>query len=233
MGLVFFPACKNENGEEKKAYDVRFLPRKASFLFASFGDAGLSGSVNKDRFHVSVETSNFDINDAYAFSLRHERLDNSIPSLEQQMELDCRAKFPSEKNLPNSHSLFEKGVRQTFFDIEYRTTAVRNLTITADVPLFGKPAGESLNDFFDITGYEPPMIASSVTNALLYAYSSSTYPETLSEWLNLSPLAQAAMYLTPNREMEELPVTLRFEVKMETTEGTILSATTQAITITE
>jgi len=117
--------------------------------------------------------------------------------------------------------------------IEYRTTEIRDLTITAlQTSLFGKQAGESLNVFFDIVKYNPSIIVSAPAKALLYGRSSKQYPSSISEWLSLYPEAQANMYLVPNTKMDNLPVSVQFVVKMETADGLVLRDTTRMVRIT-
>jgi hypothetical protein len=246
---IVLTSCKEEHND-RKGYSFKFLPRKASFLDIAFGEQKISyfqgikhtdfWSLEKDRdivsrnkFFISVFTTNFDpaISDDPNFSIdtllyyNYEYLDEHIPSIEKQIELDY--------SRPKSAEL--RSADMTFDDIiyiDYRITEIKNLKITAlDTPLFGKAAGESLNAFFDIAQYNPPVIVSAPTNTLVFGYSNSTYPTSIEEWLDLSPLAQANIYLIPNTEIPEIPVQVQFVVQMETAEGVILSDTTRMITI--
>jgi hypothetical protein len=102
-----------------------------------------------------------------------------------------------------------------------------------NTPLFGKPAGASLNDFFTIVYYEPPVIVSAPTERLVYGYSSKEYPTSIDEWLSLSPFGQATMFFVPNKKMEGLPLDVQFVVQMETADGLVMADTTRVLTITE
>jgi hypothetical protein len=64
-------------------------------------------------------------------------------------------------------------------------------------------------------------------------FTSKEYPTSIDEWLSLSPLGQAAMFLVPNKKIEGLPLDVQFVVQTETADGLLLSDTTRVITITE
>ncbi|OJU51257.1 MAG: hypothetical protein BGN96_08090 [Bacteroidales bacterium 45-6] len=154
-------------------------------------------------------------------------LDDPLPSVEQQISDDYEKK--AESNLKRALEL--ANIEQV--KIHYRTTEIRNLTITAlNTPIFGMRAGESLNDFFDIEKYDPPVIFNAPSQTLLYGYSSKSRPVSIGEWLSLSPLASVGMYLVPNTKIDNLPVNVQFVVKMETADGLVLRDTTRMVTIT-
>jgi hypothetical protein len=244
--VMLLMSCEeNKDEQDKDKYSLCFLPRKVSHLFVLSGQQLGTYDLNiyknlkmsRDQFGISVLTSNFDILDAYSLSLQFENSDKNanIQSIEEQIRQDYFQKYPMETSMtPNIRFVSKKGQVQEFVDIEYRTSVVRNLTISAlATPLFGKQAGEPLNDFFNMAIVNPPLIVSSLTNTLVYGYSDSSYPTSIKEWLDLSPLAQANIYLVPNTEISEVPVQVQFVVQMETAEGVILSDTTRMITITE
>ncbi|OJU51259.1 MAG: hypothetical protein BGN96_08100 [Bacteroidales bacterium 45-6] len=154
-----------------------------------------------------------------------EYLDPSLPSVEKQIGDSYTG---ANSTIKSASGDFAYLVR-----IFYRTTEVRNLTISAlNTSLFGVRAGESLNDFFDIETYDPPVIFNAPSQTLLYGYSSKSRPVSIGEWLSLSPLASVEMDLVPNTKIDNLPVSVQFVVKMETADGLVLRDTTRMVTIT-
>lgn len=120
---------------------------------------------------------------------------------------------------------------------EYRLTEITDLKIfTLNTRLFGKNAGEPLNDLLKIVKYNLPAIFTAPTEKLVYGYEpDNRAPVTIDEWLNLQPLAQETMWLVPTISIpEKLPLEdVQFVVEMTTKEGKVLRDTTQMITITE
>jgi len=252
--VMIFSSCK-DGSEINEGYFLSFRPRQVKNVFITFGEKqfryyegvkyftyyGLEADrVAEDQFFISILTSNYDIRMDYAeanpdydpatfpiniFYLSHwKNLEDPLPSVEQQIELD-------RKKWSRSDGVSEKDY-MNMIEVEYRTTEIKSLNISAlNAPLFGKPAGEPLNDFFTIIDFEPPVIVSAPTERLVYGYSSGNYPTSIDEWLSLSPFGQAAMWLEPNRKIEGLPLQVQFVVQMETADGLLLSDTTRVITI--
>ncbi|MCL1937394.1 MAG: hypothetical protein FWF52_03235 [Candidatus Azobacteroides sp.] len=249
---VILVSCK-DNNEINEGYFLSFRPRQVKSVFITFGEKqfryyegvkyftyyGLEAErVAEDQFFISILSSNYDprtdIKDDpdydpttpmpiyYPPSLNN--LDDPIPSVEQQIELDC-------KKWSRSGEVGGKDY-MTMIYVEYRTTEIKLLNISAlNTPLFGKTAGEPLNDFFTIIAFKPPVIVSAPTERLVYGYSSREYPTSIDEWLSLSPFGQSVMWLEPNRKIEGLPLQVQFVVQMETADGLMLSDTTRVITI--
>jgi hypothetical protein len=248
--VISIASCKDvtNNGE---GFSFYFKPRKATFVYVDPGkrkiayyDGGykyiryesLSGDeVSINDLFLTVGTLNYDsallrvegATDMEMSSFHNSFLDDPIPEVEEQIEEDYR-KYLSSFAKPSGLDAMN------LIQFEYRTTGIRNLTIkTIDTPLFGKPAGESLNDFFKIVRYDPSVIVSSSTNRLVYGYSEQIYPESIAEWLHLSPLAQSKMYLeTKASPGITSPVSVQFEVQLETNEGIMICDTTRVFTIT-
>jgi len=254
IAVVFLSSCKKDtySGE---GYNLVFFPRKVNNVFITPGEQRFSyyqgfkqidyfrlegDTVTEDQFFISILSSNYDPRPdlakdnpdydpkssmpiGYPFSF--DNLDDPIPSVEQQIKSDYDKQVRTNS---------KGGDNTVMVSIEYRTTEIKKLTISAvSTPLFGKSAGTSLNDFFDIVQYDPPVIISAPTNRLIYGYSSKEYPTSIDEWLSVLPFGQAAMLLVPNKKIEGLPLDVQFVVQMETAEGLVMSDTTRVITITE
>ncbi|MDR3218178.1 MAG: hypothetical protein LBU22_04230, partial [Dysgonamonadaceae bacterium] len=241
--------------DNRELTHLAFCPRKVSVLLISPGAqekweyGGNSGiywldmagnAVEEDNFFLSVQTSNYDPIDEYKeidpdFDRNYaspvlyyydpfEHLDDPIPGIEQQISASYN------KYAERSRSGKDYANR---LNVEYRTTGIKQLTISAlNTVLFGKQPGESLNDYFTIAEYDPRIVISSSGNMLIYGYSHNIldFPKSVGEWLNLSPMGQRAMFLTFNEKISDLPVSVRFVVQMETSEGLLLSDTTRLIT---
>jgi len=263
--VVSFTSCKKEESN-KEGYSFVFLPRKVKMVFISPGTkifyegskdlnnyaTLFENSVPEDQFFISILTSNYDPRPDLAkdnpnydpkssmpigYPYSFDNLDDPIPSVEQQIKLDF------EKDVKqNSSGNGSANNSEHIIFLEYRTSQIKALTVsTLNTPLFGRQAGESLNDFFDIVLYDPAVIISAPTERLVCGFSilnhnnppGKEFPTSIDEWLNFRPFGQASMYLSPNKKMEGLPLNVQFVVQMETAEGLVLSDTTRTITITE
>ena len=254
IAVISLSSCKKDtySGE---GYNLVFFPRKVKNVFITPGEQHFSyyqgakqidyfrlegDAVTEDQFFLSILSSNYDPRPDLAkdnpnydpkssmpigYPYSFDNLDDPIPSVEQQIKSDYDRQVLTYSKGGNA---------DVMISVEYRTTEIKNLTIsTANTPLFGKPAGASLNDFFTVVLYNPPVVISAPTERLVYGYSSKEYPVSIDEWLSVSPFGQAAMLLVPNKKMEGLPLNVQFVVQMETAEGLVLSDTTRTITITE
>src|SRR5574344_322697 len=114
--------------------------------------------------------------------------------------------------------------------IEYRRTGVTAFNLVAlDAPLFDIPAGATLNDHVEIVGYFPDYIVDARNELLLYGFGDVEKPTTVQQWLALKPLVQPTLQVKLTGSFPLLPLDTRFAVTLETTEGIILSDTTQTI----
>jgi hypothetical protein len=234
-------------------FEFYFLPRKVSYASIEIGEqkdkiiqtsdgqvitkeyGDINGNaVSQNKMFLSVVGTNVDdkiFRNMSQDSLRYyiyEYVDEHLPNVERLIDNNYR------KHSSSGSKSSTKGLYYTYLiEMEYRTTEIRNLVIRSlNTPLFGKAPGESLNDFFDIVKYDPPVIISAPTETLVYGYSSKTFPVAIDEWLSLSPLSSVAMFLVPNKKIEGLPLDVQFVIRMETADGLVLHDTTEMITIT-
>jgi len=254
--IVFLDSCHDKISPSQNV-NLDFRPRKVTNVFISPGAQrfsyyqGFKGidflnmegtQVTENNFFIAILSFNCDPRIDYAkvdstydtksymifCPTSMENLDEPIPEVEQQIRLDF------DKYLNQNKSSSSGGYRDALEAEEYRTTQIKSLIISAlNTPLFGKPAGESLNDCFNIVKFDPPVIVSAPTQRLVYGYTSKEYPASIDEWLSIFPFGQASMYLVPNKKIEGLPLDVQLVVEMETAEGLILSDTTRMFTITE
>ena len=242
--IITFSCVDNSNvTREKNIYNC--LPRKVNYMtvavekriityysggYSSIKYSDVEGNtVNKDEFVLSVWTCNCRPDTLQDLNLYPKILDNPIPEVEKLLIQDY------DKTSNQQNTGLSKGTdAMNFIDIEYRTSVVRNLTIFAlSTSLFGKSSGESLNEFFDIKGYNPAII-STPNYRLIYGLANHNSIEMpIGEWLSINPLAEESMYLAPNKPLTGLPLDVQFVLEMETDEGLVLRDTTQVFTITE
>ena len=231
---VVLTACKDINGNDDN-YFLEFNPRKCKHIevFSKQSVGTLYNNVIYYDYHDMEVNSSVKNNDyilvLYTGTIE---LTDPIPSLENEIELSYKKRSGNMKSKSVINN--ETGECEALIEISYRVDGVRNLSISSlDAPLFGKPTGTSLNQYFDIFKYDPDFIASYESKALLYGYTDKDKPTAIDEWLSLNPMAQPSMFLRLNATPENLPVTLRFIVDMETTDGIVISDTTKAFTLTK
>lgn len=256
LTLLLLASCTDNNGNEEN-YFLEFRPRKANHVWAT--PCKIITTEYKGDLYYDYKTINSDdklkINDFFlsvitadkrtdsliktvnpnfefiTFFSDSEFISQGIENLEKEIELNYKRYLNSMKaksiGNQNAYDYTSK------IDIEYRIDGVVNFNISSlDAPLFGKPIGTSLNQYFEIFKYDPDFIASYESKRLLYGYTDKVKPTAIDEWLSLSPMAQPTMFLRLNTTPENLPVTLRFKVDMETTDGITISDTTKVITLT-
>lgn len=244
------------NNEMKESYFFIFYPRKANHVWVTpckiitteyKGDLYYEYlKINSDErlkindFFLSVITADKridslikeSINPLYeyiTFSFGSKFTSQGIPALEKEITLNYN-KYIKSRSAKNNNN---NGFGDSSENIEYREDGIEKFNITAlDAPLFGKPIGTSLNQYFEIFNYSPNFISSYENKSLLYGYTDKVKPTTIDEWLSLAPLAQPTMFLRLNTIPENLPLTLRFKVDMVTTDGIMITDTTKIFTLT-
>lgn len=249
-------SCKDNNGNEDN-YFLEFYPRKANHvwsapcrvitteyngeLYYDYKTLSIDDKLKAKDFFISIVTADKrtdslikSINPDFEFITFYSGnkfISQGIPTLEKEIEMNYnrRSNSMKAKSIANQNA----NVNTSKINIEYRVDGITDFDISSlDAPLFGKPIGTSLNQYFEIFKYDPDFIASYDSKRLVYGYTDKEKPTAIDEWLSLSPMAQPSMFLRLNATPENLPVTLRFKVDMETTDGIIISDTTKVVTLT-
>lgn len=109
---------------------------------------------------------------------------------------------------------------------EYRVTGVKDFRIEATTPLFGQPAGTSLNKYFSIFEFRLKQIISYHTKSLVWGYQSHNKVERIDQWLALKPMAPPAIVFRLNSVPPEVPTRVSFVSILTTTDGKELRDTT-------
>ncbi len=247
--LLSLFSCKKENNSND-SYFLDFRPRECDYLFIVSGEIfhhtspeGINyvdyqaypedGYDDALNLFLALHTHNLNVDSIinaeggklpYFNPGIYEGITNPIPDLETQIELNYQ-----KKNVSLKSNLKISTVSAALIEMEYRIDGVDNFNISALGKLFNQEPGTSLNQYFKIIRYDPDFIASSDTQNLLYGFSDKDKPEDIDEWLNLSPLAPALMYVAFREVPDDLPESIRFVVEMETDRGVVLKDTSQII----
>ena len=241
LTIILLAGC-TDNNENETNYNFKFYPRKANHVWATgikiintdYKTINSEERLKISDFFVSVVTAdkrtdslirtvnpNFEY---VTFFSDGQFVVPGLPSLEKEIELSYKRR---SNNIDNGSDYM------ALINIEYRVDGITDFDISSlDVPLFGKPTGTSLNQYFEIFKYDPDFIASYDSKRLVYGYTDKEKPTAIDEWLSLSPMAQPSMFLRLNATPENLPVSVRFKVDLETTDGIIISDTTKVVTLT-
>lgn len=156
-------------------------------------------------------------------------LSEPLPALERQLETDYKKNGNAyiERKLKETVSLYSNTIqRAALLAWPYRTTGVKNFTITSPGPLFGKAAGTDLNNYFSIYGFEPRQVASYQTKQLLWGYGDEQELKSITQWISLKPLAPPMILLHLNTPPPEAPGNVQLVVTLETDAGKIIRDTT-------
>ncbi len=227
---------------------IEFLPRSSNRVWfvsgvqspnAYYGEflydykALRSDSVVCKDFFLSVFTGNDSL------SAKFKRYENRFVVFLQGPTSGLETSNLSlEKEIEKSYLKFINSGRSGFstksYDIitpmEYRIDGISKFSISAlDKSLFGEKAGTSLNNYFEIFKYEPDFIASNETKTLLYGFGNNDKPSDITEWLNLHPMSAPCIYIRLKQVPEHLPLSVRFKVDIETSDGKASSDTTKVL----
>ncbi|MFW5752042.1 MAG: hypothetical protein ACOCW8_01750 [bacterium] len=246
--LSLFSCIKEDNGNDN--YFLDFRARECDYLFIVPGEKSHHTSpegINYVEYHaypkegyddalnlfLALHTHNLNVDSImdsegghfpYFNLLIYEGTTSPLPDLETQIELNYKKKSASLKS-----NLKSSTAGDNLVEMEYRTDGVEKFNISALEKLFDQEPGTSLNEYFKIIRYDPDFIASADTHNLLYGFSDKDKPEAIDEWLNLSPLAPALMYIAFREVPKDLPDSIQFVVEMETDKGKVVRDTSQVI----
>ena len=218
--LVFYPQkCEIVWIESYKWFGVR--SNKGEMVY---GDMMMYGSDNKvswDSLMLHVKSINLS---------RGKFLDDSIPSLEHEIKVD----YERLRSLNASKSSISVPDEPKTYSVsmDYSTSGLKNINITAiDAPLFGTDKSKSLNDYVKISKYEPNFIASFDTKSLIYGFGDDDKPQTIAGLLALNPLVPFQMIFEFKVKPDNLPVSTRFKIELENSDGKLIADTTEMLDI--
>lgn len=220
--LVFYPQkCEMVRLEPYKWFGVR--SNKGEMVY---GDMPMYGSDNKvswDSLMLHVTSTNLS---------KGEFLDDSIPGLQEEIRID----YEKQHSLNSSKSSvsISNEPKTAAIDINYCINGLKNMNITAiDEPLYGSDKTMSLNDYAEIRYYYPDFVASFDTKSLIYGFGDNDKPNTIVGLLALNPLVPFQVVLEFKVKPDNLPVSTRFRIELENSEGKLMADTTEMLDILE
>lgn len=152
-------------------------------------------------------------------------VEQSIVFVEKQLAQSYR--LDEEQSQSNKDGLY-------MVRIEYRTNGIEGLTITSTSKLWGEEPGNNLNKYFYIDYYDPNAIVEFDSHQLIYSFTDrDKMPKSIDEYISLKPLAPPSIRLMFNETPPELPCNVQFFVEMTTTDGYVLTDSTQIVHITK
>lgn len=107
--------------------------------------------------------------------------------------------------------------------VTYCVDGVSDFRITSNKELFDIPSGQSLNQYFSIKEFYPKFVFSYTDYSIVLDSSNPNLP--ISDWLQVSPLAQSSMSVVLKETLEEPIDDLTFTISMTLTNGEELTAT--------
>lgn len=238
--LLIAMACKKKTDEPPSVF-LEFYPRKCNFGWLYYikrvrvepnDQVGyILENIENDECRVedllfTIYTSSIDTlpdpNEGGSWGLSgpyifHQFLEEGIQQLDKH-------NLSLEKQLEDDYvrSLTPTSGSYDYTDItpwEYRTNGIEELTITCNKSIFNQAPGTVLNSYFHISSLSPQQIVSSQTVELLFGCSDNLNKMSITEWLEMKPMAQPSMRLMMNSVPSGLPNDFVFTVKLKTSAG--------------
>lgn len=200
-----------------------FSNREVNKIMANYGDL----------YDYSGEKSNIKLSDlslfVITFPIDYSQSFPITPYIRQ--ELFYLKANPDPVIESNINQYFENQIKSkmsmmtkvTMLEIDYRTEPLKEFKIVSTVPVLGKNAGESLNEFFNIKTVGPEGIVISALNKnVIIEKSGVNIPKTISELVAQNIMAPSLIlikYSAPN--ILNNPVTTSFVIEMKVGDKTL------------
>jgi len=136
-----------------------------------------------------------------------------------------------EKKLNDYYRRLSK-TRMIFVDIDYRTTPIKNLNITASQDINGIKAGNSLNSLFVVDGYEDRHDFIITANKDLITDKEKIRGISIDQYLYYRPMAPASLFLKFRENVNvTAPVETTFSIEITTEEDNVIKCNTPLVTL--
>ncbi len=136
-----------------------------------------------------------------------------------------------EKKLDDYFRRMSK-TRMNFVDLDYRTTPIKNLNITASQDFNGIKAGKSLNSLFVVSGYESRHYFIITANKDLITDADKIRDISIDQYLYYHPMAPASLYMKFRDNVNvSAPVETTFRIEITTDEGNVIKCETPLVTL--
>ena len=122
--------------------------------------------------------------------------------------------------------------RMYFVPLDYRTTPIKNLNITASQDINGIKAGKSLNNLFVVSGYEGHHYFIITANKDLITDADKIKGISIDQYLYYHPMAPASLYMKFRDNVNvSAPVETIFNIEITTDEGNVIKCETPLVTL--
>lgn len=235
MLLIVFSSCDSDNNNNTTAgVWLNYYPRDVTDLTVNAGglkynengveigkwDVMKEDIIPADAFYMCIKTSDNSNYTEYLYDLGE--IDGERIRVEPKTEL--------EKEIELSFRNYQAQTRLAIHVVDYRTTGVHNLQITANQDFAGIQAGESLNEIFAIKHFAPNIVISSKSEEIVVAWGDEKHsPKTINEWLQYEPFAQAYIQVALAAIPESIPESIIFSIDLTTEDGSILHTETPVV----
>lgn len=230
LGLaLIFASC--DDTEDNKEYVYAYFNSRPVTEISLTPIATMNGnSIDSSDFYLQLKTSNESMQRLYyAWNYYGETYQSDYSNASSPLEEKIEDSYMSYMDDTYGNQVVTRTINQL---IEYRTTGVQDLIITADQSFGGVAAGESVNSLFTIVEIFPEIIVNAATSEIAVDWRDvSNYPTTIDAWLSKEPLAQATMILKPVALITEIPEDISFTVTLSTNDGTKLQAESHEVYI--
>lgn len=171
---------------------------------------------------------------AYVFGYPNKKVKDSLPATDYVLEIITTSKMiikgdaEMENQMRMYFELLKTNTGISCFDsVEYRVEPLEQLKVCADVPLFGKEAGASLNDYFEVYRELYPFFFTS--DKLLIVKGAPWGP--IDEYLEHQPMAPGFLFLHLLEMPPEAPCTVSFTAEVKIAGREPFRATAAPITL--
>lgn len=161
------------------------------------------------------------------------------PVMEEEIKNYFRSEYPS---IIKKWKTLELGFGVGTTSVYYTTVPILQMTVKADVTLFGVPAGEPLNDYilidyeyFDIlehndhgTGWMPRLYDFVFSDGK-YIIGGFSKIQTIDEYLSYNPLLNTLLCFRFREKPGELPANIKFVIEIVGKDGSTIRGTTPSV----
>ena len=221
---IIFVVCSCEQKTNiNSGLFLLFTNREVNKIMANYGDlydyTGDKSNIKLSDLSLFVITFPIDYSQSFPVTpyVRQELFNlkaNPDPVIESNIDHYFETQIKSKMSMMTKVSLLE---------IDYRTEPLKEFKIVSTVPVFGKNAGESLNEFFNIKTVGPKGIVISALNKnVIIEKSGVNIPKTIHELVAqniMTPSLILIKYNAPN--MLTNPVTTSFIIEMKVGDKTL------------
>ncbi len=223
IAIIFILCSCEQKTKIDSGLFLLFTNREANKIMANYGNlydfSGDKSSIKLSDLSLFVLTFPIDYSQLFPvtpyFRTEYFNLEaNPDPIIENNINHYYETQIKSKMSFITKAALIK---------IEYRTEPLKEFKIVSTVPVFGKNAGESLNEFFNIKAIGPEGIVISALNKnVIIEKSGGNIPKTIHELVAQNIMVPSLIlikYNAPN--VLNNPVTTSFIIEMKVGDKTL------------